>query len=100
MSTIAIIGIVAGAIILALIVAALATRGRRHEKRRGQARELRDRASVREARAKKEEATAAEKRARAQREHAEAEERGRLAEREMATAGKEHQRAGRLDPDR
>jgi Flp pilus assembly protein TadB len=100
MSTIAIIAIAAGAVILALVVAGLVTRPRRQEKRRVQARELHDRAAARETHAKKEQAVAAEQRARAQKEHAEAEEHARVADSELVGAGKDHRRAGRLDPDR
>jgi len=101
MSTIAIIAIVVGAVVLlALIAWAIFGKSRIDEKRRSKARDLRDRAAVRETRAQKEHARSAERKARARREAAEAEEGAHLADRELATAGKEHRRAGRIDPDR
>jgi biopolymer transport protein ExbB/TolQ len=101
MSTIAIIAIVVGAaLLLAVIAATIFARPRIQERRRVKARDLRDRAAVREARAQKEHAAASEQQARARRQAAEAQERAQLADRELATAGKEHRRAGRLDPDR
>jgi hypothetical protein len=100
MSTIAIIAIVAGAVILLALIASAIAKPRIDGRRRGRARDLRDRAAIREARAQKEQATAAEQRARARRASAEAEERSRLADRELAAAGKEQRRADGVDPDR
>jgi FtsZ-interacting cell division protein ZipA len=99
MSTLAIILIIAGVIVIALIAYA-ALRRPATEKRRSRAREMRDRAEISRAQANKERATADEQEARARREAAEAEERAHSAERKRAEADRQAERAESIDPDR
>lgn len=101
MSTIAVIAIVVGVlIVLALIWAAIRGRPKLQQRRRETARELRGRAGERTAWAEQERASAAELEARAEREAAQAEQRREAAEREASNAGREARRADRIDPDR
>jgi F0F1-type ATP synthase membrane subunit b/b' len=101
MSTIAIIAIVIGAVILlALVATKIFAKPKIDRKRRGKARELRDRADTRRARAEHEQAGATEQRARARREVLESEERREQAEEELQLAVKEDRKAERIDPDR
>jgi flagellar biosynthesis/type III secretory pathway M-ring protein FliF/YscJ len=99
MSTLAIILIVAGVIVVGLIAYA-ALRRPATEKRRARAHEMRDRAQISRAQAEKERATADEQEARARREAAEADERARSAERKRAEADRQAERAESIDPDR
>jgi flagellar biosynthesis/type III secretory pathway M-ring protein FliF/YscJ len=87
MSTLAIILIVAGVIVVGLIAYA-ALRRPATEKRRARAHEMRDRAQISRAQAEKE------------REAAEADERARSAERKRAEADRQAERAESIDPDR
>jgi flagellar biosynthesis/type III secretory pathway M-ring protein FliF/YscJ len=101
MSTIAVIAIVVGAVILlALIATRIFAKPRIDEQRRGKARHLRARAEARQARAEHARAGATEQRARAHREEIEADERSRAADEELELASKEHRQAARVDPDR
>jgi flagellar biosynthesis/type III secretory pathway M-ring protein FliF/YscJ len=99
MSTLAIILIIAGVVVIGLIAYA-ALRRPATEKRRARAREMRDRAQISRAQADKERATADEQEARARREAAEADERARTAERKRAQADQQAERAESIDPDR
>jgi F0F1-type ATP synthase membrane subunit b/b' len=102
MSTVAIIAIVIGALILiALIWGVMSgSRRRRHEERRQVAGRHREEAEHRHVKAEKHQAAADEKAAAARREAAEAEERAVAArhEREVGDAHREHARE--IDPDR
>ena len=101
MSTLAIVAIVAGAVILiALIATRTIAKPRIEEQRRGKARRLRATADERRLRAEHAQAGAMEQRARARREAIEADERAQTADEELALASKEHRRAERVDPDR
>jgi FtsZ-interacting cell division protein ZipA len=84
MSTVAIIAIIVGVIIVAAIVAT-AIRRRQFERKRAVAGELRDEAGMRRTRATKAEA--------------EAEESARIARRERVAAEEHAERADELDPD-
>jgi len=100
MSTIAIVVIVVGAVILFALVARLLARPRMDAKRRDRARPIRSRADQRRIRAEKSREHATEHRARARREALEAEERGHRADEELEQVGREYREAQRLDPDR
>lgn len=101
MSTVAVILIVIGVLIVVglLVAARTRTRGRELEDRRGVAREHREEATSRGLVADKEAAAADEQAARARREAAEAEERARAAGQERQAAEAHHEHAARVDPD-
>jgi FtsZ-interacting cell division protein ZipA len=101
MSTLAIVLIVIGALIVIGIVAAMLTgaRQRRLEDRRQIARQHREEADSRRLDAEMNQAAADEKAARARREAAEAESRSQDAEREQETARAHAEHAQRVDPD-
>jgi uncharacterized membrane protein YhiD involved in acid resistance len=95
MSTGAIVAIAVGAVIVLAIILVLGrvARGRRLERRRGQARELRQEATSRAQRAEQVRATADEATARAERSKAEADEQAAKARRESVEAERESERA-------
>jgi FtsZ-interacting cell division protein ZipA len=100
-STIAVVLIVIGAVIvIALLAAALkGARERKLEDRRAIAGEHREEAKLRQLEADKEAASADEQAARARREAAEAESRSRAAERERERARGHVEHAVEIDPD-
>jgi hypothetical protein len=101
MSTLAIVAIVVGAVILlALIATRTFAKPRIDEQRRRKAGRLRARADARETRAEHARAGATEQRARARREAIEADARAKTADDELDLAGKEQRQAERVDPDR
>jgi FtsZ-interacting cell division protein ZipA len=101
MSTIAIVLIVIGAVIVIGLIATALSRARRRrlEDRRQIASEHREEATSHRLRAEKEAAAADEQGARARREAAEAQERSRAAERQQETARAHAQHATEIDPD-
>src|SRR5437763_4572678 len=115
MSTGAIVAIAVGAVIVLAIILVLGrmARNRRLERRRGQARELRQEASARSQRAEEVRASADEATARAERRQAEADEQtakarkdsvaaereGEHAAEEILAARTRHDRAREIDPD-
>ena len=101
MSTVAVVLIVIGAVIvIALLASALKrTRDRQLDDRREIAGEHREEAELRQLEADKEAASADEQAARARREAAEAESRSRAAERERETARGHAEHAAEIDPD-
>ena len=101
MSTIAIVLIAVGAVIVIALLGSLLrrVRERRLEDRRQIAAEHREEASSRRLGAEREAAVADERTASARREAAEAEERSRAAEREQETARSHTEHARQIDPD-
>ena len=96
MSTLAIVVIVAGAVILlALIATRSFAKPKIDEQRRGKARQLRARADERRVRAEHAHPGATEQQARARREAIEADESAQAADEELALAGEDHRRARR-----
>jgi ribosome recycling factor len=100
MSTIAIIAIVVGAVILIAFIATRLARPRIDVKRRERARAIRGKAEERRVRAEHARAGANEQRARARRETLEAEQRERRADEELQEVGRQYGKARRVDPDR
>lgn len=100
MSTVAVVLIAIGAVIvIALLAAALKrTRDRQLEDRRELAAQHREEAELRQLEADKEAASADEQAARARREAAEAESRSRAAEREREAARGHAEHAAEIDP--
>lgn len=100
MNTGAIAGIVIGAIIIVALLTLAITliRRSRLNRRREQAREQREEAEVRTARAERLEADAAERQARADREQAIAREQAAHADADRRVASERHAEASRLDP--
>jgi hypothetical protein len=98
MSTIAIIAIAVGVLIV-LAMVAIPLMGRRTESRRQEAHELRRSSEARKARAEHERAKADEQKARARREAVEADQHRERVDRELAAAVSDSRRAKKLDPD-
>ena len=101
MDTGLLIALIAIAVVVAVIalVGARKARAQRDEGRRIEAREHREEAGIRAARADAQEAEAEERAARARREQAHAEEQAALARQERRAADERHEHADRLDPD-